>query len=188
MVLRGWGARVCALRKSRTRAREPGGGQPPRPLIARPSPLPPTPVPRSTPFDPAAAHLPRALVPYLPAGGVVAVAVVASTCCPSRDRVSPAASQLRLLDRGRRPPATLPPPRVRSMPFNSAAARNCCPFEPPSGSLCGCGCSQDRGRRRTGRAGPHGGRLFEVSLPPCLNSQGNGPTPPRDLLHARWPV
>ena len=25
MVLRGWGARVCALRKSRTRAREPGG-------------------------------------------------------------------------------------------------------------------------------------------------------------------
>ena len=24
MVLRGWGARVCALRKSRTRAREPG--------------------------------------------------------------------------------------------------------------------------------------------------------------------
>ena len=77
---------------------------------------------------------------------------MASTCCPSRDRVSPAASQLRLLDRGRRPPATLPPPRVRSMPFNSAAARNCCPFEPPSGSLCGCGCSQDRGRRRTGRA------------------------------------
>ena len=37
---------------------ESRGGQPPRPLIARPSPLPPTPVPRSTPFDPAAAHLP----------------------------------------------------------------------------------------------------------------------------------
>ena len=29
MVLRGWGARVCALRKSRTRAREPGGGSRP---------------------------------------------------------------------------------------------------------------------------------------------------------------
>ena len=29
MVLRGWGARVCAFRKSRTRAREPGGGSRP---------------------------------------------------------------------------------------------------------------------------------------------------------------
>ena len=29
MVLRGWGARVCALSKSRTRAREPGGGSRP---------------------------------------------------------------------------------------------------------------------------------------------------------------
>ena len=49
-------------------------------------------------------------------------------------------------------PAALPTPRVRSMPFNPAAARICCPFVPPSGSLCGCGCSQDKGRRRTGRA------------------------------------
>eukprot|EP01044_Picomonas_judraskeda_P022615 COSAG03_NODE_5687_length_1195_cov_1.603102_1_plen_232_part_10 len=44
------------------------------------------------------------------------------------------------------------PLHVRSMPFNSDAARICCPFVHPSGSLCGCGCSQDKGRRRTGRA------------------------------------
>ena len=44
-------------------------------------------------------------------------------------------------------------PAARSMPFNPAAAWICCPFVPPSGSLCGCGCSQDKGRRRTGRAG-----------------------------------
>ena len=55
MVLRGWGARVCAVRKSRTRAREQGRDSRPRDRwlvrIAGASPLPPPPLSR-----PCAAH------------------------------------------------------------------------------------------------------------------------------------
>ena len=82
MVLRGWGARVCARSKSRTRAREPGGGSRPGLLsLGHHHCLPPLSLAARRSI-----RLPRTcrapLVPYLPAGGVVAVAVVASTCCP----------------------------------------------------------------------------------------------------------
>ena len=47
-------------------------------------------------------------------------------------------------------------------------------------------CFSSRLRRRTAGAAPlcH----LTVDRQSALERLGNGPTPPRDLLHARWPV
>ena len=53
----------------------------------------------------------------------------------------------------RAPLPAFPRPSARSRPFDPAAVRKSCLFAPLHDSLCGCCCSQGKGRRRRERAG-----------------------------------
>ena len=76
-------------------------------------------------------------------------------------------------------------PRRNTMPTSSAAHVDARRLHADVGEL-PAWCFSSRLRRRTAGAAPlcH----LTVDRQSALERLGNGPTPPRDLLHARWPV